>query len=411
MVFVARDISREIAMRNYISWLSAHNGRVPKDLTPPNYPYIDGLRGLAILMVMVRHLRDLTFGGALWAFPKTEALLGAGERGVQLFFLVSAFTLYSSSLARQYEPNFVRNFYLRRFFRILPLWWIAVLLYQIHRPASLLVLLSHLTMTFGFIPHHYWALLPQSWSIFVEESFYLFFPLWFLRLRSVPHAFLGLILTYLMSSLWLRLASPMGIPAVDGFHEHFAVNQWFCFFVGILLFQFYRSLTFQKIQNQPQWNGIFFLGSVVLLSETLTKSHAQATLGLSLFLLTVALPYNPFGWLLRRKVFLLFGRYCYSIYLFHLLVLQRLNPHFLRAFPELPAELRFVLFFAIFSGLCFLVGQLSFELLERRFMRLGKSVISFLSLGAIEVQQGKGIDKYYQMLYRTCVWVRRKRAL
>jgi peptidoglycan/LPS O-acetylase OafA/YrhL len=91
---------------------------------PDNLPHhrlrvLDALRGWAIVGVIFVH------NSIFWR-PDSHALLSLieqGQRGVQLFYIISAFTLYLSYFRRsQDEISPVANFYIRRIFRIAPLW-------------------------------------------------------------------------------------------------------------------------------------------------------------------------------------------------------------------------------------------------------------------------------------------------
>ncbi len=110
--------------------------RDPQAIADPalHVPAIDGLRGIAVLMVLAVHTsqRVSNVGLEAFHFSLIGEFVNAGARGVELFFLLSAFTLFRSSKAKYSEEcNPRRNFYIRRAFRILPLWWMAVTLYAL----------------------------------------------------------------------------------------------------------------------------------------------------------------------------------------------------------------------------------------------------------------------------------------
>jgi peptidoglycan/LPS O-acetylase OafA/YrhL len=160
-------------------------------------PELDGVRGLAIVSVLLWHLmvmpHVLSPGG-----PKPEGmmwlvrLLSLSWAGVDLFFCLSGFLIAGILLDGKGTASFLPRFYLRRFFRIFPLYW-AVLASCVAIPflAARLdpvapapvygVLLQNLWMatrrTFGGEP------LGVTWSLAVEEQFYLVFPLLVLLLR------------------------------------------------------------------------------------------------------------------------------------------------------------------------------------------------------------------------------------
>src|SRR3954453_3371021 len=90
--------------------------------------FIEALRGYAILGVVLTHSTQ-----KLTDLPHWLHNIGIqGARGVQLFFIVSAFTLFYS-LSRKYETHSleVKDFFIRRFFRIAPAFYAAFLFYLV----------------------------------------------------------------------------------------------------------------------------------------------------------------------------------------------------------------------------------------------------------------------------------------
>src|SRR5688572_18382331 len=77
---------------------------------PRHIPALDGLRGIAILLVLVVHAVRL---------PATEI----GFAGVDLFFVLSGFLITGTLLDAKGSPNYFRNFYARRTLRIFPLYY------------------------------------------------------------------------------------------------------------------------------------------------------------------------------------------------------------------------------------------------------------------------------------------------
>src|SRR5437764_933425 len=116
-------------------------------------PAVDGLRGLAILLVITCHVSLCTMHDPLrpYSTPLLQALDRGGSGGVSLFFVLSAFTLMRSTTARfpkELRPKLA--FYIRRAFRILPIWWCYVPLSAAVRHAPKSEILPHLLMYFGF---------------------------------------------------------------------------------------------------------------------------------------------------------------------------------------------------------------------------------------------------------------------
>lgn len=142
---------------------------------------LDCLRAIAILSVVLAH-NGLAILPALP--PWFVVFRHGGFYGVELFFVLSGF-LIGRILIRQHSElahaGAVGNFYLRRWFRTLPLFWLFILLnvlleiYVKHRPLSLGAVLEH-----GFflrtLTSYHPVFFPESWSLAIEEWFYLLFP-------------------------------------------------------------------------------------------------------------------------------------------------------------------------------------------------------------------------------------------
>jgi len=156
-------------------------------------PELDGLRGLAILLVLVYHYT----GGADAHFSFwPRHILGAlsiGWSGVDLFFVLSGFLIGGILLDARNSPRYFRAFYMRRVFRILPIYYVWTLLYGVlllyvlwrepgRFPLSLndlsqvplhLLFLQNIWFTRLFFPSVWFAV---TWSLAVEEQFYLITP-------------------------------------------------------------------------------------------------------------------------------------------------------------------------------------------------------------------------------------------
>jgi peptidoglycan/LPS O-acetylase OafA/YrhL len=148
----------------------------------PRIPNLDGVRALAILMVFAYHLFALrllnqTDHTPLWKILRWTT--GPGWLGVDLFFILSGYLITNMILSGSKKPHFYRNFYSRRFLRIIPLYIVvltAVSLYYA-MPFRWWLLCAgfgaNLTYLFGLPLSG--ALFP-FWSLAVEEHYYLFWP-------------------------------------------------------------------------------------------------------------------------------------------------------------------------------------------------------------------------------------------
>ena len=96
---------------------------------PKKYQYIDSLRGIAILLVILVHIATVL--GFMYypqfnEHPIFAKFVHNGMYGVLLFFILSAFTLIMSHYNRIGEPHSTRSFIIRRFFRIAPMYYLAI---------------------------------------------------------------------------------------------------------------------------------------------------------------------------------------------------------------------------------------------------------------------------------------------
>jgi peptidoglycan/LPS O-acetylase OafA/YrhL len=152
-------------------------------------PALDGLRGIAILSVMLLH-----FTNAIAALPGSptsaaRSVFGWGWTGVDLFFVLSGFLITGILLDSKGHPLYFRSFYARRALRIFPLYYAALFLFFVVPRA-----IPSVPATYSFAWHDqrwFWFYLGnfhplgpdakqfigQFWSLAIEEQFYLVWPL------------------------------------------------------------------------------------------------------------------------------------------------------------------------------------------------------------------------------------------
>lgn len=148
-------------------------------------PELDGLRGLAILLVVVLHFSFLEPHSS--AEQAYIAFTSAGWIGVDLFFVLSGFLITGILLDSKGNGAFFRTFFVRRFLRIFPLYYgYLVLIFLIvpildPHPPEPNHIWSWTFMNNVLMSRGGWEALPAHtthlWSLAVEEQFYLFWPL------------------------------------------------------------------------------------------------------------------------------------------------------------------------------------------------------------------------------------------
>lgn len=144
----------------------------------PYFPALDGLRALSIGLVVLWHATEEKYYGWLHGF-----------HGVTVFFVLSGFLITTLLLREEDRHGSVsfRGFYLRRVFRILPLYYLVLAAYcililvarlQPDRVEAFRHALPYYTFYFSEYPHYlrFRAPFDLSWSLGIEEKFYLVWP-------------------------------------------------------------------------------------------------------------------------------------------------------------------------------------------------------------------------------------------
>jgi len=157
-------------------------------------PALDGLRGVAVLLVLISHARLFGMGGA-------------GQVGVTLFFVLSGF-LITSLLIEERERTGRINlgaFYRRRARRLLPA-LLAVLAVAAVFVGWLVVLPLVYVSNWAIVVGTDLDILSHTWSLSVEEHFYAIWPLAFIAIRRTPIA-VGLLAAVFVGAWLVRLVS------------------------------------------------------------------------------------------------------------------------------------------------------------------------------------------------------------
>ena len=156
--------------------------------TTETFAWVDALRGIAILGVVCCHCFYDRMPWFICHLNVAQWVM-SGRFGVQLFFVASAFTLAWSWNRRKSECHPTKNFLIRRFCRIAPLYFAGILAYAMmsfcfqnglhgitagaYTPQSVA---ANLFFIHGWLPFAMNNVVPGGWSIGVEMSFYLLVP-------------------------------------------------------------------------------------------------------------------------------------------------------------------------------------------------------------------------------------------
>lgn len=353
------------------------------------YDYIDALRGYAILGVVALH-------SYFWVMPSSGILARIareGGMGVQLFFIASALTLFMSiRLREQAEAQPWLAFYIRRFFRIAPMFYLAIIVYwgsvntQYWAPNG--TEWWHVLLTVGFM--HGWhpetinSVVPGGWTIAVEMTFYLCIPFLFHKLRSVQATIAALLLSLMITTILSRGAEYVFAPLYPQSQQYlvsFFAESWFfsqlpVFIIGILVYH----VTFIFPHRDAKAGILLLMLAMYLFAaflgvETfanLLPHHVMYSLALAVFALS--LHFHP-AKILVNPIIVLIGKLSFSIYLVHFMVL-----HYLKEFlaGELLGNTGFLVAFLLVITISSCISFFTHKYIELPGMALGKRLIQRL---------------------------------
>lgn len=308
---------------------------------------IDALRGLAVLLVAQLHFLHITGAWAvLGAPPILLKLTGGGEAGVDIFFVLSAYLLGDGLLARGRDPRIVTTFYLRRAWRVLPMYWIVVFagfaLFALWMattgiagtwlwaaPYPPLVYLLFLQNWAAGVTGAVASWFGPTWSLAVEEHFYLLLPLLTTRLERRTLAYVAV--AWIVAAPLLRIVSEHAATPAAAYY--WSICRIDSFGWGLLIALTLRAAPGLAARIRP---GFAASAGVALLIATLvlsSKAHAleraltTSALALAAALLTLAAisirPSISFAATPNALVRALAwcGKRCYSLYLLQMPVL------------------------------------------------------------------------------------------
>jgi peptidoglycan/LPS O-acetylase OafA/YrhL len=304
---------------------------------------IDVLRGVAILLVMQLHM--LTFPMALNEMGAPAWVIGIlryGWAGVEIFFVMSAYLLTSNLLRHRGESNLAGAFYIRRALRILPLYGILLLIGSrtrawwlssggdehfwlwINQPPMIfyvLFLQNWITGVIGPFAHFY----SPTWSLAVEEHFYLGLPLLVIWLS--PRRLFWLSVALIVSGPIMRTYLVNMYGPASAYYWSIAHMDAFSWGLLIALAQHFRPDLLKRIS--PRRSSLLAAALIIFASFAAPemRNYNDSTLGVTLaalagaFALLAAIPSRAAqektpSFLARSLAWC--GRHCYSLYLLHM---------------------------------------------------------------------------------------------
>ena len=275
---------------------------------------VDALRGAAILLVVAYHAGPLGFrpppfdaaGGLIlpslgWPTWLLVPVLHFGYSGVHLFFVLSGFCIHLRAARRGLGPAAprlgLRDFFLRRFWRIYPPYWIALALFGVLVPSLARLagrvveaagagdLALHALMLHTFSMRTIFSINPAFWSLATEEQFYLAYPIVLLAIgrfgvRRVLAAALVLSLAWRGALMWLLPPVP---PTAERLMEYrvwvhaFFAPRWFEWLLGCALAEAVAAPAGATMARLRARRGLVVVaGGLLLVGGMLCRLHVVA---------------------------------------------------------------------------------------------------------------------------------------
>jgi peptidoglycan/LPS O-acetylase OafA/YrhL len=376
-------------------------------LTPgrSHLPVLDGLRGVAILLVLLTHAIALPLEPVSTRLDAVvHGVARVGWTGVDLFFVLSGFLITGILLDTRGEPRRWSHFYARRALRIFPLYYgvlvcIFVIFPRLYAWAEpqYIILRAHQAWYWAYAVNFLEVFsggrattlnTTHFWSLSIEEQFYIFWPfvVWACRPKTLFKiaAVVG-ILGFLVR-VWLVTADPFHYPAsaylitavrLDGLMMGAVLAALARMDGGLVRFRFAAPVI--------GLTGAFLLAVFGLWrGELVYKDPIVATLGFPVialtfgaFLVTVvnAAPGTQLNRVFSGAFLRSWGKYSYGIYVFHyllILVVIWFFPFYKHQSSwlggsRLPAVLSFAL---LISAVSYGVALVSYHAFEKRFLAL-----------------------------------------
>lgn len=358
-------------------------------------PALDGVRGLAILLVLAHNLSPFDDHGPLLE-RCVELVCDFGWVGVQLFFVLSGYLISGILLDTRGAPGYYRGFFARRVLRIFPLYYgVLVLLLVVLpdlglAPERLLADRENRIWLWTYLIN--WAqplgagvaAFPHFWSLAVEEQFYLVWP--FLVARTTPQRLVAVAIALAAIGFGSRLGLRLAGAGSEGPYM-FTICRIDALGLGALVAALLRIPAHRE--RIVRWRGRITLAASALFVAGMFATHGYlrttfrgqtfgytilAVAFAALVLVAVLDHERGYGWVggaFNHSVLRAFGKYSYAIYLFHQPLNQMVGVPWLHSlFPHGPGLAGGAAYMAAATAATYALALVSYHGYEKRFLAL-----------------------------------------
>ena len=342
--------------------------------------WIDGLKGTAILAVIVVHC-----GGGNLRYPFGD-IGKIGANGVQLFLVISAF-LCALSAERYFEKHAFSFktawlWTLNKCIRLIPLYYLSLSVgimrggnkyWLAGRNISPGNIISHLLFVHGLFPHYYNSIISVEWYISTLVIYYFLCPYIYKYLHNMRRCVtvtipVSLLTFWCCSSAVEVYKNNQDAYIYINFFERFSIiSQLPVFLMGVLVFTFYKNYTGEDTSESRAlsyslllFTGFMLYGQAFHINR-IHMAYDTTLFGIWFSALLIGQIIHPVA-IIDNPVFGFFGRHSYPLYLFHYYILGFYNNriHFETSSASVNVLIRFVFVLGL-SSICSLILIRFFE--------------------------------------------------
>ena len=376
---------------------SSVNAEVLKTVTPPDArgsyvrrnPALDGIRGLAIIWVVIHNAADISMPSATGVPRAFQLFAHLGWIGVQLFFALSGFLITLGLLRSRAAPHYFRDFYAKRALRILPLYYgvlFATLIVLPHIPFKHLAIQTQGQSALWLFTTNWTQSVPYGfvhfWSLAVEEQFYLLWP--FIIWKGTPRHLLFACIWIAGGALLLRCvllgagadwwtlysntacrmdalalgaagACLLSLPGLRHYLQH-RRRETMIFALALFLAAIPLTHAYDRMLWRGETLGYTVLALCAAIFVTAVASDSAATRHNSVL-----------AWLPLRSI----GKYSYAMYVFHGLLNKLIGqPWLVARYGDTPSTAAVFFYAVTLLLISYLLAYGSYHLFEKHFLNL-----------------------------------------
>lgn len=369
------------------------------------FPNLNGLRFIAALLVVIHHSEQFKYIFKIDNYWDVRSIRNVGQLGVILFFVLSGFLITYLLLKEKNDAGTIsiKHFYFRRILRIWPLYYLIMILAFFILPYFSLFSIPGFTESFNA---DYWSIfilfllfLPnvalvmyspvpfasQSWSVGVEEQFYLLWP-WIIKKSKKPLNLLFAIIFFSLIIYWVlsfmhKNSSDYIVSQLFRFWEHFNID---CMAIGgiaawilfnkkekILLFFYnkYLQIIVYLLTVGALVKGFYF---PVIIPYLDLNCEFYAFLFAVIILNLASNPNSIIS--MENKLLDYLGKISYGLYMYHVLAIVITIKLVVPFFPS-----NNFIFYLSNVILLMIMSSISYELFEKKFIKMKVKYSKILS--------------------------------